>query len=155
MICVGTLKEEYLKAGIKEYLKRLHAFAKVEIVEIEEEPAKKNPSVGEIARILDSEAQRILKAFKTGSHLIALDIEGDQMTSESFAEMIEDIGKYASSNLVFVIGGSWGLADAIKNKCSRRVSFSRMTFPHQLMRLIFIEQLYRAFTITNNHNYHK
>ncbi|MBN2504285.1 MAG: 23S rRNA (pseudouridine(1915)-N(3))-methyltransferase RlmH [Bacilli bacterium] len=155
IIAVGSLKEKYLTEGVNEYMKRLDAFANVEIIEIEEEPSKTSVTVGDIARILEREGQRITDKIKPGSYVVALDIEGDHISSEGFAKMLGDIGSYQSSNIIFIIGGSWGLSDFVKSKAAKRLSFSKMTFPHQLMRLVFVEQLYRAFMISSNRNYHK
>lgn len=152
---VGAIKENYLKTGIAEYIKRLQPYAKVEIVEITEETMKTDPSKADISRILESEGKRIIEKIRPKSQVIALDIQGEIASSEDFAQMLQNMTLYNTSNLVFVIGGSWGLADFVKSQCDKRLSFSKMTFPHQLMRLIFFEQLYRAFMINNQHRYHK
>ncbi len=155
VLTIGTIKESYLKAGIAEYIKRLQPYAKIEVIEISEEAIKSDPSPADIVRILEIEGKRMVEKFRQKAMVIALDIHGDVASSEDFALIIHNAALYQTSNIDFVIGGSWGLSEHLKSKCDKLLSFSKMTFPHQLMRLIFFEQLYRAFMINNQHNYHK
>ncbi len=155
VLAIGTIKESYLKAGIAEYKKRLQPYAKIEIVEISEEAIKSDPSEADIAKILEIEGKRIIEKLRHKSQVIALDIHGEMASSEDFALMLLNLTLYQTSNIDFVIGGSWGLSEYVKSKCDKLLSFSKMTFPHQLMRLIFFEQLYRALMINNQHTYHK
>lgn len=156
IIGVGKIKEKFFKAAIDEYLKRMKAYNDVEIMEVNDEPAAENLSQKEIEKIKEIEGERILAKINDDDYLISLEILGKQMASEGFAEfiqneMLEGFGR----NLVFVIGGSNGLSKAVSNRANYKLSFSKMTFPHQLMRVILLEQIYRAFRIINNHPYHK
>jgi len=155
LIAVGKLKEHYLVQGVNEYLKRLKGQVKVDVIEIAEEKEKGKATAHEIIRVIEEEGQRIMRAIPRDAYVVALDVQGEMLTSHEFAEMIEHTMNYHSSSLAFVMGGSYGLAESIKEKSDRRISFSRLTFPHQLMRLIFFEQIYRAFTILNSEPYHK
>jgi len=155
LLVVGTIKDNYLKTGIQEYRKRLLPYARVEIEEVGEETVKGEPGPAEIEKILEAEGKRIRDRIKPRSYVIALDIVGTDLSSEEFSELIGKVAVYNSSAITFVIGGSWGLSEAVKREADYRLSFSRMTFPHQLMRLIFLEQLYRAFMISSAHTYHK
>ena len=149
ILCIGKIKEQFIKDGIDEYLKRLQAFDKVEIIEIKEIT---NKTKDEIIKL---ESQEIAKCLNPKDYAICLDIDGKMMKSEDLAEFINTTYAYHSSNIAFIIGGSYGLSLDFKKQCSFRLSFSPMTFPHQLMRLILIEQIYRAFTIINHQEYHK
>ncbi|MGI6685555.1 MAG: 23S rRNA (pseudouridine(1915)-N(3))-methyltransferase RlmH [Bacillota bacterium] len=155
IIAVGKLKEKYLTEGIKEYLKRLSPHAKVEIIEVSDEKIPEHPSDTELRLIKDKEGEKISRYLKEGTYLIALDIQGKNLSSEEMAEMIADLGIKGKSDLTFLIGGSLGLAEFLLKKADFRLSFGRMTFPHQLMRLILVEQLYRSFKIIAGHPYHK
>lgn len=155
ILAIGNLREIYLKEGIREYQKRLTPYIKLEWLEIPEEKGKNEPSAGDIDKILDAEGKRMLEKIRPDSYVVGLDIKGKMLTSEEFSRMIMDCGSYQASNLTFLIGGSWGMSDGVKKRCDRLISFSFMTFPHQLMRLILMEQLYRAFMIATNHQYHK
>jgi len=155
IIAVGKLKEKYIKDGITEYTKRLTGIAKVNIVEINDEGTSSLPSLANIAQIKKREGERILGVFPANCYSIALDILGAEITSEQFAEKISSVTLAGQSHIVFIIGGSWGLSEDILNKVDFRLSFGRMTFPHQLMRLVLIEQIYRAFKIIRNEPYHK
>lgn len=152
---MGKLKEKYLTEGIKEYLKRLSPHAKVEIIEVSDEKIPEHPSDTELRLIKDKEGEKISRYLKEGTYLIALDIQGKNLSSEEMAEMIADLGIKGKSDLTFLIGGSLGLAEFLLKKADFRLSFGRMTFPHQLMRLILVEQLYRSFKIIAGHPYHK
>lgn len=155
IIAVGKVKEKYLVSGIEEYLKRLTPYAKVTITEIKEEQAPENLSPNEMEQIKNREGERILTAIKPDTTVIALAIEGKQLSSEELAKLLDDYATYGKSNVAFIIGGSLGLSDAVLKRADLKLSFSRMTFPHQLMRLILVEQVYRAFRIIRGEPYHK
>jgi 23S rRNA (pseudouridine1915-N3)-methyltransferase len=149
LITVGNLKEKYLRDACNEYTKRLQAYAKVNIIEIEEEK-KGTTSIRK-----QKEGERIQKKLTNDTFVIALAIEGKSFTSEQFAEKISDLGTYGKSHLTFIIGGSDGLSTDISKRADLQLSFSKMTFPHQLMRVFLLEQIYRAFKIIRGENYHK
>lgn len=155
IICVGKLKEKFLKEGIGEFQKRLKTYANLEIVEVKDEACPENSSELEMEKIKEVEGERILSKISKGAYVIALDIGGKSLTSEDFAKKIEDLSVEGISSIDFIIGGSLGLSESVKNKSDYRLSFSKFTFPHGLMRLILVEQVYRAFRIINNHPYHK
>jgi 23S rRNA (pseudouridine1915-N3)-methyltransferase len=154
IITVGKLKEKYLVEGIKEYAKRLGKYTKLDLIEVKDEHAPENISDKDKEIIMEKEADRILQKLKD-SYIISLAIEGKQVTSIELAHTIEDIKTYHSSHITFIIGGSLGLSKTIKQKSNQLLSFSKMTFPHQLMKLILLEQIYRSFRINNNEPYHK
>jgi 23S rRNA (pseudouridine1915-N3)-methyltransferase len=155
IIAVGKLKEAYLKQGIDEYLKRLSSYAKVHIIEVPDEKAPENLSEAGEIQVKDKEGQRILAHIKPDSYCIALAIEGKQQSSEQLAETIDKLATYGNSNVTFVVGGSLGLSVEVLQRANEKLSFSKMTFPHQLMRLILVEQVYRAFKINKGEPYHK
>lgn len=155
IITVGKLKEKYLKQGIDEYLKRLTAYAKVEIIELPDEKAPETLSDVEMLQIKDKEGERILSKINPEAHVIALAIEGKMKTSEELADTIDKLGTYGKSKITFIIGGSLGLSQEVMKRADEALSFSKMTFPHQLMRLILVEQIYRAYRIIRNEPYHK
>ncbi len=155
IICVGKLKEKFLKEGIGEFQKRIKTYANLEIVEVKDEACPENSSELEMEKIKEVEGERILSKISKGAYVIALDIGGKSLTSEDFAKKIEDLSVEGISSIDFIIGGSLGLSEGVKNKSDYRLSFSKFTFPHGLMRLILVEQVYRAFRIINNHPYHK
>ncbi|WLD93361.1 23S rRNA (pseudouridine(1915)-N(3))-methyltransferase RlmH [Alkalihalobacillus sp. AL-G] len=155
IITVGKLKEKYLKQGIAEYQKRLGAYAKVEIIEVADEKAPEQLSETEMEQVKDAEGERILAKIGQDVHVIALAIEGKQQTSEQLAQNLDQLGTYGKSKLAFIIGGSLGLSKAVLNRSHAQLSFSKLTFPHQLMRLILMEQIYRAFRINRGAPYHK
>lgn len=155
IITVGKLKEKYLKDGIQEYLKRLQRYATVEIIEVADEQTPDHASDAEELQIKAREAQRIQKYIKEDTYLIALAIEGTMFTSEQLAEKIEQLGLGGKSHITMVIGGSLGLDASILKQADLLLSFSKMTFPHQLMRLILVEQLYRSYRIIKGEPYHK
>jgi 23S rRNA (pseudouridine1915-N3)-methyltransferase len=155
VLCVGKIKETYLNDGIAEYRKRLSKFAKVDIIEIDEAKASLNPSEGEIKQILETEGERLLSRIPKDAVVGALAIEGEMWSSEAFANAIDKASTYQSGHLVFIIGGSHGLSGTVKTRADWKLSFSKMTFPHQLMRLVLFEQLYRAFSILHHSSYHK
>ena len=152
IICVGSIKDKFYTEACNEYLKRLQKFHNVEIVEVAEERLNKNPSTKDIEKVKIEETKRIEKYIK--GHLILLDVNGKSYTSEAFSERIEKL-QNDTSTISFVIGGSFGVSDEMKNKTKDKLSFSSFTFPHQLMRVILLEQLYRASTISANITYHK
>ena len=154
IISVGTLKEYYLKDAVAEYKKRLSQYARVEEINIKEESIKNEDSPAEIARALDSEADKIIAAMPKDSYKIALCVEGKQYDSPTLAEIISDATD-ATGKISLVIGSSHGLSERVKSECKLRLSVSKMTFPHQLMRVILFEALYRSFTIIAGKKYHK
>ena len=155
LICVGKLKEKYLVHGISEYLKRLSRYVKVEIIEVQDERAPESLSFAEEQMVLAKEASRLSKYLREGAVKIVLAIEGKSFTSEEFAEKLQQYGLSGHSQIDFVIGGSLGLDPAIIKQADLLLSFSKFTFPHQLMRLILLEQIYRAFRIIKGEPYHK
>lgn len=155
VICIGKLKEQYLKDACLEYSKRLTRFCKINIVELAESKLYENPSQSEIATALSKEADDIINHIPQGAKVITLCIEGNHFSSEKFANKIENFAVEGSGNLCFVIGSSFGLSDKVKEKSALRMSMSQMTFPHQLARVMLLEQVYRAFMIINNCKYHK
>lgn len=155
VICVGRIKEKYFISAIDEYKKRLSRFCKFEIVEVRDEPIPDNASAAEKSAVIEREAERIKSKLPKSSYIIPLCIEGKQYTSEEFADRLKTLTVDGVSHIVFIIGGSLGLSDEIKSRSSLRLSFSKMTFPHQLMRVVLAEQVYRAFTINNGITYHK
>lgn len=154
VIAVGKLKEKYLRDGCGEYIKRLGAFSKVNIVEIDEEKIGDNPSNAQIKTVIEKEGQRIIKKIPKSSAVITLCIEGKEYSSPDFSKLIENISMNNSS-ICFIIGGSFGLSDEVKSLSSSKLSFGKMTLPHQLARMVLLEQIYRAFSISNNSKYHK
>ncbi|PKR77404.1 23S rRNA (pseudouridine(1915)-N(3))-methyltransferase RlmH [Halalkalibacillus sediminis] len=155
IISVGKLKEKYLKQGIDEYLKRLKSYAKVKIEEIPDEQAPDHLSEADEEIIKNKEGEKILTKLSTDTYVITLEIEGKMLTSEKFAAKLDELATYGKSKIAFVIGGSLGLSEEVKKRSDLVVSFSKMTYPHQLMRLILLEQVYRAFRINRGEPYHK
>ncbi|MCX8130861.1 MAG: 23S rRNA (pseudouridine(1915)-N(3))-methyltransferase RlmH [Clostridia bacterium] len=155
LIAVGKLKEKYLKEGISEYLKRISRFCDMEILEVEDEQAPDNLSLAQEQQIKKKEADRILKKVKEGSCVIVLDVKGEKMGSECFASKLNSFFISGSSHLTFIIVGSLGIDKSLIDVSRFRFSMSELTFPHQLARLILVEQLYRAFKIINGETYHK
>lgn len=155
IITIGKLKEKYLKQGIDEYLKRLSTYAKVDIIELPDEKAPENLSESEMEQVKLKEGERILAKISEDTHVIALAIEGKMKSSEELAKDIDQLATYGKSKVAFVIGGSLGLSKEVMKRANGTLSFSKMTFPHQLMRLILLEQVYRAFRINRNEPYHK
>ncbi len=155
VVAVGKIKEKFLTAAIEEYAKRLSLYCNFEVVEVKDEKTPDNPTDTEKNAVLDREAERIMSKIPKGAKVVALCVEGKQMTSEKFADMIEKSSVEGTSHLVFVIGGSMGLSERVKKLSDVRLSFSEMTFPHMLMRVILAEQIYRGFTIISGKTYHK
>ncbi len=154
IIGVGKIKEKYFTDAIKEYSKRLSRFCQIEIIEVNDEKIPENASEKEMEKIKEKEGKGILSKIKDGAYVVTLCIEGKELSSEALAKKIEAISMQ-SSHIVFVIGGSLGLSEEVKNASSLRLSFGKMTLPHQLMRVVLLEQIYRAFKINNSENYHK
>jgi 23S rRNA (pseudouridine1915-N3)-methyltransferase len=155
IITVGKLKEKYLKQGIEEYVKRLSSYAKLEVMEVSDEKAPEELSMGEMEQVKKKEGERILSKISQDTYVIALAINGKMKSSEELAEDLDKLATYGKSKIAFVIGGSLGLSDEVLNRANEKLSFSKMTFPHQLMRLILVEQIYRAYRINRNEPYHK
>lgn len=155
LITVGKIKESFYREAVSEYRKRLSRYCSLEIREAEDERTPDGMSDTEKEQILKKEAERIAKFLPESAYLVTLEIEGKSYTSEAFAQEIEALGVRGQSHIAFVIGGSLGLHNTIKKRADLAVSFSEMTFPHQLMRVVLLEQLYRAFRIINGEPYHK
>ncbi|KRQ86296.1 Ribosomal RNA large subunit methyltransferase H [Caloramator mitchellensis] len=155
LICVGKLKEKYLKDGIDEYKKRLSRYCNINVIEVPDEKAPENISEKEEEIIKQKEGQGILKNIKDNTFVIALDIKGKMLSSEELAAFLNERAVMGNSNLAFVIGGSLGLYKEVLDRANFKLSFSKMTFPHQLMRLILLEQIYRGYRIINGEPYHK
>lgn len=154
-VAVGKIKEMYFSEAVKEYAKRLSRYCKLEIVELPDEKTPDGASAAEEAAILEREGERILKAVREDAYVIALAIKGKALDSVEFSRRLERLGVEGKSHIVFVIGGSLGLSPAVMKRADESVSFSRMTFPHQLMRVILLEQVYRGFRIMKGEPYHK
>ncbi|WP_026573801.1 23S rRNA (pseudouridine(1915)-N(3))-methyltransferase RlmH [Bacillus sp. UNC438CL73TsuS30] len=155
IVTVGKLKEKYLKQGIDEYLKRLSAYAKVEVIDVADEKAPEELSESEMLQVKEKEGERILAKISQDAHVIALAINGKMQSSEQLADTLDKLATYGKSKIAFVIGGSLGLSDEVLRRSNEQLSFSKMTFPHQLMRLILVEQIYRAYRINRGEPYHK
>jgi 23S rRNA (pseudouridine1915-N3)-methyltransferase len=149
VICVGKLKEKYLKSAIDEYSKRLSRYCKLDIIELSDEKTPDNASEKEELMIKEKEGNNILKHIKDNMFVIALAIEGKMLSSEELADFIREQGVRGNSNIAFIIGGSLGLSKEVLSRADYKLSFSKMTFPHQLMRVILLEQVYRGFRIIN------
>lgn len=155
IICVGKIKEQYLKDAIMEYSKRLTKYCQLTITELLDEKIPNNPSGKEIELIKNKEGQNIISHIKKDTYLICLDLKGKQYTSEEFSNKLNEISINLNSSITFVIGGSLGISSEVLSRANELISFSKMTFPHQLFRVFLLEQIYRAFKINNNENYHK
>ena len=155
ILCVGKIKEKFYRDAVLEYSKRLSKYGSLDIIEVSDEKTTENSSETEISIIKDKEGERILKHIKEKDYVIALAILGKQQDSVAFSQFIENLGVTGQSNICFVIGGSLGLSDQVLKRSNYQISFSKMTFPHQLMRVILLEQIYRAMRIMNNEPYHK
>ena len=155
IVTVGKLKEKYLKDGIAEYTKRISRFAKLEMIELTDEKTPDKASELENQKILETEGARILSKVGERDFVVVLAIEGKTLSSEEFSKQLEQASIKGYSTLTFIIGGSLGLAPVVKNRANLSVSFGRLTLPHQLMRLVLVEQIYRAFTIQQGSPYHK
>lgn len=154
IVAAGKIKEKYLSEGIGEFMKRLRPYAQVQIVEIGEEKMKENPSEAEKEKTLTKEGERLLRQVPEGSHLIVLDVYGKNMSSEELAADIDKLGLEGKSNITFLIGGAFGLSKEVRMAADELLSFSKMTFTHQMVRLLLVEQIYRAFKINRGEKYH-
>lgn len=155
IVCIGKLKERYWTDAIQEYSKRLSKYCSLTINELKEEKAPDNPSNAEEMAVKEAEGKSILKQIKNDAYVIALEIQGKELTSEALSDKIQSLGLTGKSDVVFVIGGSIGLSDEVLSRADFRLSFSKLTFPHQMMRVILLEQIYRGFKIMKNEPYHK
>ena len=155
ILTVGKIKEKYWKDAIEEYKKRLSRYCRLEIVEVADEKTIENASQVLETQIRDKEAERLMKYIREDAYVITLEIKGKQLTSEELSEKINQLGIQGKSHIIFVIGGSIGLGDEILKRSDYALSFSKMTFPHQLMRVILLEQIYRSYRIINGEPYHK
>lgn len=155
IISVGKLKEKYLQMGIEEYSKRLGRYIKLELIEVPDEKAPETMSAAEEDIVRKKEGERILANVKEGAYVVALAIDGNQLSSEGLAQFIQTNMTRGVSHMVFIIGGSIGLSTEVLSRADYKLSFSKMTFPHQLMRMILLEQVYRGFRIINGEPYHK
>lgn len=155
IICVGRLKEKYLSDACAEYQKRLSAYCKLNITEVPGVKLPENPSEAQIQSGLIGEGVRIIEKLPQGALVYSMCIEGEQLSSEELSTEISSVAVNGCSNITFIIGGSFGLSDDVKNGSKKKLSMSRMTFPHQLARVMLLEQLYRAFQISNGGKYHK
>lgn len=155
ILCVGKIKERFLREAIAEYQKRLCRYVKMDIVEVPDEKTPEHASEKEEMQIRDKEGEKILRHVRTDDYIVALAIEGKQLDSLEFAKKIDTWGVSGRGNVVFVIGGSLGLSENILKRADEKLSFSKMTFPHQLMRVILLEQIYRGYRIIKGEPYHK
>lgn len=156
IICIGKIKEKYFNDGIDEYAKRLSAFCKFSVTELAEEKIRSNtPNPSQIKEVIEAEGKRIMQKIGVSDYVAAMCIEGKMMSSEELAKTLDNIAVIGKSTVDFVIGGSYGLSDSVKSRADLRLSMSRMTFPHQMARMILSEQIYRAFEISSNGKYHK
>ena len=155
VVCVGKLKEKFFADGVEEYKKRLGRYAKIEIAEVADEKAPENLSIAEEEQVKAKEGEKILKKIPDDAFVVALCIDGKMLSSEELADFFEKKTVSGVSSIAFVIGGSLGLSKAVIDRADYKLSFSKMTFPHQLMRMILMEQVYRAFRIIKNEPYHK
>lgn len=155
ILCVGRLTEEFFEDAVEEYKKRLSKYVNFKIVEVKDEKTKENATIQEINLVKDKEGKRILEKINKNSYIVTLEINGKQKSSEEFAEFFKNAMVSGKSDITFIIGGSLGLSDEVLKVSDHALSFSKMTFPHQLMRVILSEQIYRAYRIINNEPYHK
>lgn len=155
VLCVGKLKEKFVRDAVSEYQKRLSRYVKMEIIEVADEKTPDRASEKEERGIRDREGERLIKYIKPEDYVIALAIDGPQYDSVAFARKLEKYGIGGKGNVVFLIGGSLGLCEAVMKRANETISFSKMTFPHQLMRVILLEQIYRGYRIIKKEPYHK
>ena len=155
IIAIGHIKENYLKEGISEYLLRLKPYAEMEIVEVNDEPIKDNPSNSDIEIVKNKEGLKVMKLLKNNDYVISLDLNKKELNSPEFAAFLTQKFVLGGSKITFIIGGSYGLSDELKKRANDSLSLSKMTFLHQMSRLILLEQIYRAFKINRNEVYHK
>lgn len=156
IICIGKIKEKYFTDAVFEYSKRLSAFCKFNICELNEERIKSNtPNDSQIAEVIEAEGKRIMQKIGNADHVIAMCIEGKLLSSEELSKTLDNVAVGGKSTVDFIIGGSYGLSNEVKSRADLRLSMSRMTFPHQMARVVLCEQIYRAFEISTNGKYHK
>lgn len=155
IIAIGKLKEKYWKDAVAEYSKRLGAYCSLSIIELRESPLRANPSPADEQAVKDSEGEAILARIKKNDYVITLEITGKRLDSIQLSKKIDDLGISGHSSIVFVIGGSLGLSGGVSSRADLKLSFSAMTFPHQMMRVILLEQIYRSFKIIRHETYHK
>lgn len=155
IVCVGKIKEKFYTAAVEEYSKRLSRYCQLEVHEVTDEKTPDHGSEAEFQRVKQVEGERILRFLRPDAYVIALAIEGKQLSSETFSEKINALGISGTSRIQFVIGGSLGLAEEVMQRADFQLSFSPMTFPHQLMRVILLEQIYRGYRIMKGEPYHK
>ena len=154
ILCVGKIKEDYLKNAVNEYIKRLSKYCKIKIIELQDEKIPENINEKIAEDIKNKEAERMLKHIKKDTYCICLELNGKELTSEEFSKKIQDISNISSS-ITFVIGGTLGIGEEILNLSKEKICFSKMTFPHQLIRIFLLEQIFRGFKIANNETYHR
>lgn len=155
LITVGKIKEKFLRDAIDEYSKRLSKYCKLEVIEVADEKTPDNASEKEELQIKEKEGAQILSKIKDNAYVIAMDLKGKTLSSEEFSSFIDNCGIQGNSNLVFIIGGSLGLSQDVLNRAKYKLCFSKMTFPHQLFRVMLLEQIYRGFRIIKGEPYHK
>lgn len=155
IVAVGKLKEKYLQQGIEEYVKRLGPYAKVTIIDVADEQAPENLSDADMAEVRRKEGERILGKINPDAFVVTLEINGKMLSSEQFSAKLDELATYGKSKVAFVIGGSLGISEAVQKRGNLALSFSKMTLPHQMMRLVLLEQIYRAFRIMRGEPYHK
>lgn len=155
VVAVGKVKEKFLQDGIKEYSKRLSSYLRLDIIEVADEPCPEKLSKAEEERVREKEGERILKAISPQDYVVLLDLKGKELTSPELAQFIDDLALHGRSNMAWVIGGSLGVAAAVREREDFRWSFSKLTFPHLLMRVMLLEQIYRAMKISKGEPYHK
>lgn len=155
IVCVGKLKEKYWRDAADEYIRRLKRYCRITVTEVKDMPSSKNASDAEMEAVRKAEGEMILGALKKQDHVITLEIKGKELDSVSLSDKIMGLGVSGISDISFVIGGSLGLSDEVCRRSDFALSFSPMTFPHQMMRVILLEQIYRSFKIINNETYHK
>lgn len=155
ILCVGKVKEKFYRDAIEEFTKRLSRYCKLDIIEVVDEKTDEQATETEIRLIKEKEGNRLLKNIKDDAYVIALCIDGKQLDSEELSQKMEKLGVLGTSHICFIIGGSLGLSDEVIKRADYKLSFSKMTFPHQLMRVILLEQIYRCYRIMNHEPYHK
>lgn len=154
LVCVGKLKENYLRQAVEEYAKRLSKYCQLKIVELPDEKLPPKLYEAAILEVKEKESQKIVQAIKMPSYVICLDLKGKEMSSEEFSRKIEDISLKGNSSITFVIGGTLGMTEEVLKLANEKICFSKMTFPHQLVRVFLLEQLFRAFKISHHETYH-